>query len=169
MLATTYYIIARYMDGVRVVGYEVESVEGHRDRMTKRQVEELALNKQIINCTAQKYTNPKKNKETVVLKGVGCKLSDLPTIRLNKKSGEIDKRGVIVARIVDGKNTVSYAIRKYNGEITSVSRDNTMLLARKGALKNARAQRSKGELLMRGVKCDLAKLPIVKESSLVKH
>lgn len=169
MLATTYCIIGRYMDGVRVIGYEMESVDGQRDRMTKRQVEELALNKQVINCTAQKYINPKTNEETIVLKGVGCKLSSLPYISLNKNKGKVDKRGLIIERIVDGKNTLGYVVELHSGEVKNITREQTMMLARKGSLKNARAQMSRGELLLRGVKCDLAKLPVIRANDRVSQ
>ena len=162
MLATNYNIIGRYMDGVRVVGYELESTDGERLRLPKKVVEELALNKQIINCTAQKYTNPNTGELTVVLKGVDCKLSSLPYVSMKKSKKKIDKRGVIVERLVEGKNTVGYVVQLHNGERKSFRREQIMELARKGSLKNARAQMFKGQLLLRGVDCELAKLPIRK-------
>ena len=164
MLATTYAIVGRYMDGVRVIGYDLETVgEGKRLRLPKKAVETLALNKQIINCTAQKYTDPKTNKVMVVLKGVGCKISDLPCININKPEKK-DKRAVIVKRIVEGKYTYGYTVLTYSGEERDLTREQVMELARRGALKNARAQMLKGKLLLRGVNCELAKLPIKKVS-----
>ena len=163
MLATKYSIIARYMDGVRVIGYMLEDTNGGHVRMSKQAVEKLALNKQIINCTAQRYDNG------VVLKGIGCKISQLKNICLScKESKKVDKRGEIVKRVINGKNTIGYVILTYNGDSKTISRDKTLEFARNGAFKNARAQMSKNEILLRGVNCELAKLPIVRAEELAK-
>ena len=161
MLPTKYYIVRRYMSGVSVVGYELQSVvDGSNIRETKDTVSIMALNKQIINCKAQKYRDPKTHKETIVLKGVGCKLSELPSTNLRKAEEDVEVQGEIVGRIVDGKHTAGYLVMLPSGKSKNISRKNTLELARKGRLKNARAQRSGGKLLLRGVNCELAKLPV---------
>ena len=168
MLATKYTIIGRYMDGVKVIGYELETTDGAKISLPKKTVEELALNKQILNCTAQKYVHPETSKVIVVLKGIGCKLSSLPSKNISKAKTKVDTRGVITERIVNGKNTVGYIVRWHTGETREYKREDILKLAREGYLKNARAQMLKGRLLLRGTDCELAKLPARKVSELKK-
>lgn len=161
MLAMKYNITARYMDGVKVLGYLLETTEGTQAKVTKKKVEELALNKQILNCVAQRY------EDGVVLKGVDCKISKIRNIYLKKENETVDTRGEIIARVVSGKSTLGYIIRTFNGDEKTVSRAKTLEIARKGLLRNARAQQSNDKMLLRGVNCELAKLQTIKVEEMV--
>lgn len=59
-------LVGRVMNGTKVEGYWVYDMMRQRNvYMPKDQVDELALNKCISNCTAQRYNN------VVTLKGKG--------------------------------------------------------------------------------------------------
>lgn len=166
--ANRYEVIGRYMAGKRVEGYMV------RDRSTgiaavvsRNKVEQLALNGNIRNVTAQNYG------DRVVLKGIGCKLSEMPNYDINGNLvetgwNEAQKQSFerIVARIVDGRQTVGYVIEVVvNGRsagFKELSRENTIAMARLNRLSNARAQMSQGRLVLRGVNCELTQLKTVR-------
>lgn len=153
MLATNeYIIIARYREGVNIVGYALKDQNGNTLKLSKGDTEKLALNKQIKNCTAQKSNG------LVIMKGVGCQLKNITTYTIGKKQEE--EKGEIVAKITDGRNANSYIIAYKNGNKVTLSREETIVMARNNKLSNAKAQVSNGELVLRGDKgSNLSQLP----------
>ncbi len=164
-----YIITGRCLEGVRVKGYVVKHIEtGECKVISKADTEYLAQSKQIINCTGQVYEGK------VVLKGTKCKLVDLPNYdlqgKLIQKDKSADNKNVpllsIKARIVDGKNTIGYVIYglTMSGESMEkkIERDKVLVLAREGKISNARVQMFNNKPLLRGVKCELAQLPVVR-------
>lgn len=163
-LTDKYTIVARYMDGVNVIGYHLIDSNGNGLTVTKEDVKQLALNKMLLNAVGQRY------KDDIVIKGINCKLSELPVIDVS--SGKLkgnDIRGKmdlykfkIVGRITKGKNTIGYVLRDPQGMERKVKRSDVLKLAREGKLSNARAQAYNGKLLLRGVGFELAQLPVIR-------
>lgn len=65
-------VVARVMDGTKVLGYVTIDRNKKLQTVNKRVFEQLALNGDIVNCTGQVYGN------TINLRGIGMKLSELP-------------------------------------------------------------------------------------------
>lgn len=159
-------IITRYMDGVKVIGYGLIDNLGNHHVMAKDTVEQIALTKQIVNCTAQRY------RDTIVMKGINCKLIDLPVIEVSsgKIRGEDDNNKkkimknqiTLIGRITKGKTTVGYVVKTTNGEEKKLSRNKVLVLARQGKISNARAQLYGERLILRGVGFELTQLPVLK-------
>lgn len=174
-------IVGRCTSGVKVDGYVVKSIiDGTTKILSKEYVEQLALSKQINNCTAQIYDGK------VYMKGVNCKLSELPTytldgqpyikskknnIRTQQTNNSTDikwntMRIRIVGRIVSGKSVIGYnvEIRTPQGiTYERIEKGELLKLARDGHIDNARVQKFNNGLVLRGYECDLAKLPVIKE------
>lgn len=164
-LVDKYTVVARYMDGVKVVGYHLIDSQGKEHAVTKETVEALALNKSLLNVSGQRYKND------IVIKGVNCKLSELPVIDAhsgklkgeeNNKKKSSPGKFTLTARITKGKSTVGYVLKDAAGVERRIKREDVLLLARDGRLANARAQSYEGNLLLRGVGFELAQLPTIK-------
>ncbi len=170
-------ILARYMEGVKVHGYLVESSLGIHYPFTKELAEYLALERRIVNCTAQKYyADENKARYTINMKGTDCKLTDLPVldfrtglIRTDEevKPKQKDKSDMleIKAKLIQGKNVMGYRLYDAFGAKHDLPRGKVLILARDGKIVNARAQASKTApegLILRSDVCDLAKLPAIK-------
>lgn len=164
-----YNIIGRYSEGVSVLGYVMQDLNsGHTELFNRKAVEELALGKRINNVTAQVYEGK------VIMKGIDCKLSNLPSydktgtiICKQNKEEERTEDIIIVGRLVKGKNAIGYKIAlRNNGDTVNskyISREKAVELAKQGYITNARVQMCNGESVLRGVSCDLAKLPSVRQ------
>jgi len=161
-----YKVVARYMSGVRVIGYHLIDNNGNGKPVKKEIVEQMALDKQIINCVAQRY------KGDIVMKGIDSKLTDLPVIDAtsgkvkgtdqNREENQNKNKLEIVARITKGKVTVGYMLRDRKGVEHKVKREDVLTLARDKKIINARAQMFNGELVLRGIKFELAQLPNIR-------
>lgn len=75
-----YQIVGRYMSGTEVTAYHVAKVgEKSAARLDRDVVAYLAAKGQIVNCKGQLY------KGKLILKGVGCRLDQLPSKQEAKK------------------------------------------------------------------------------------
>lgn len=157
-----YRIVGRYMKGVEVLGYHLVDRVGRDGFAKKEAVYELALDNNISNCKAQLYNG------VIVLKGVGCKLSELPVMDVDTK--RIRGRGVentrvrlyrISGRIFKGKQVIGYRITDINRNESDIRKSDAILLAKSGSIENARVQMNNGKEILRGVNCDLAQLPLI--------
>jgi len=159
-----YKIVGRYMRGVEVIGYHVVDSMGKDMPLDKESVQQMALDNIIVNCKAQLDNGE------VRIKGVGCKLRDLPVIDADtgkprgSDSGGKANRAIftIVARIFEGKGIIGYVVRDGEGVDRKVRRSDVFRLAEAGKITNARVQMDRGNVLLRGVNCDLAQLPTLR-------
>ena len=166
---TEYQIVGRYMSGKEVVGYHLQSIDtGKSGRYTKEQVCWLVGRDQITNCTGQIY------QDKVLLRGKGMSLEDLPVqyddgdTRNMEQLGKI-RRGtsvpnameqfMIVGTIKSGRNTVGYVVQNAGCGIKKLKRQQVIELASAGKIGNARVQNYNGNVLLRGVGCNLDELP----------
>lgn len=167
---TEYQIVGRYMDGKEVTGYHLQSIDtGKSGKYTKEQVCFLVGRDQVTNCTAQLY------QDKVLLRGKGMSLEDLPVQYESGESRNMEqlgriKRGttqtqameqfLIVGALKSGRNTVGYVIQNAGGGIKKIRRNQAIELAQAGRLGNARAQNYNGQVLLRGIGCNLDELPV---------
>lgn len=164
MKEARYIVIGRYTEGVSILGYMVQDLAtGEKAVLNRKNVEMLALNKNIENVTAQVYNGK------VIMKGSNCKLSELPKydkhgnlITATQKQPTVTEEIIITDRIGDGKTITGYVVALINNGVkcseARLSREKVMELARDGKIANARVQMSNGKPVLRGVKCELAKL-----------
>lgn len=164
-------VVGRCMNGVRVIGYiAVDNKTRAKLYFDKEQFQNLVINKQVVNCTGQVY------EDKIIIKGVNCQLSKLPKfdhngnpIKHKKVREKEDRKLVIVGKITDSKEIVGYRLGyNVNGQINykDIPRKAVLQLARDKKIKNARVQMSNNRMLLRGVGCDLSKLPSVENIGL---
>ena len=167
-----YEVVGRVPDGTSVVAYIcLDRENGKHTMLSKGIVEQLALNKNIYNVQAQIYNN------IVNLKGINCKLSQLP--RYNANGSIIENNTVsnkkdivpfirIIGRVQKSKSISGYIV-EYKTKDNKTARkkiDKEMMLglARKGYVINAKAQLNNGVLMLRGLNEDLGMLKTYKEN-----
>lgn len=162
-----YQVIGRCPVGVRVKAYVLKNVHnGEVQVIDKDTVYRMAMQKRIVNCSAQEYDGK------IVFKGIKFKLTDLPnynidgTLQVRDRKQNKHEDLVISSRIVLGKNTIGYILsrRDTSGNIqrAKVTREKVIELAREGKITNARVQRLNNKFLLRGVSCELSQLPVVR-------
>lgn len=157
-----YTIVGRYTNGVKVAGYYLMDEYGRGVSISKAKTELMALNKQILNCTAQRY------KDMITMKGTTKKLSELPSVDVSKTgtlSAEIVPKAKrpgnikITGRLLNKKFIVGYIVVDEANVERRLSREQVMSLAKDGRVSNARVQKSNEDLILRGVDCKLSALP----------
>lgn len=170
-----YAIVGRYMDGKEVVGYHLQSLDtGKAGRYTREQVVFLVGRGQVSNCSGQIYG------DKVLLRGEGVSLDDLPVQQENGKLSRTDNIGkvrrgatasdamtqvLVVALLVNGRNTWGYVIQNAGGAKTKVPKETLKKLAKEGRVGNARVQSytnketGSTQIILKGVDCDLTALP----------
>jgi hypothetical protein len=150
-----YEIIGRIPKGTTIIAYVLkDKFTGKSHPVEKAIVEQLALNKQIYNCSAQIYGN------IVNLKGINCKLNQLPRYDL---SGNIvndeskQKKRVIadlqlVGKIQNGRVISDYVVVSISepDKLMKLPRDTVLKLAQDGRIINAKSQMNGSEIMLRG-------------------
>lgn len=166
---TEYQIVGRYMDGKEVTAYHLQSIDtGKSGRYTREQIIYLVGRGQITNCVGQLY------QDKVILRGNGMNLDDLPVQYEDGKSRNMDKLGrvkkgtdtadamtqfMIIGTIKCGRNTVGYTIQNVGCGIKKLKREQVLELAEQGKIGNARVQNHKNRKILRGINCNIDKLP----------
>lgn len=153
------------MDGVSVVGYELESSSGDITRLDRDTVNKLVLNNQVYGCKAQKY------KGQIMIKGVDINLKKIPKIDIRQKNTNekvIKKTLTIIKRVINRNEVYGYVIKKDTGEEAVFNKQDTIDIIKKGIVKNARVQKNNGQYIIRGVNCNLNQLDAISISKLQK-
>lgn len=155
-IGAKYEIVGRITNSTSVVAYMLSDKQtGQLIPMEKGIVEQLALNKNIYNCTAQIYNN------LVNLKGINCQLSKLPKYRLDgailddeKSKNKIEADLKLVGKIQEGKSITHYVVAIINNptKVYKVDKERIKELALNGRIINAKCQMNNGEALLRGAK-----------------
>lgn len=154
-IGARYKIIGRITNGTSVIAYVVEDALNKTVYpLEKGVIEQLALNKQIYNCTAQVYGN------IVNLRGIDCKLNQMPRYDENLKpivNKKVPKRVSadlkIVGKMQKGRVIEYYVLESLtepNKPKFKMSRDNVITLAKQGRIINAKCQNNKNETMLRG-------------------
>ena len=164
-----YQIVGRYMDGKEVTAYHLQSLStGKAGRYTREQVVYLVGRGQITNCEGQIY------QDKVILRGKGVSLESLPVkqedgalsktdslgkIRKGASAADAMTQVMLVGVIVNGRNVVGYVVQNAGGGQSKVSREDLLAQAKAGRVGNARVQMYNGQVILKGVNCDLKSLP----------
>lgn len=156
-IGARYEIVGRVLSGTTVSAYVLKDIlTGKVNMVEKCIVEQLALNKQIYNCSGQIY------KSIINLKGIGCKLNQLP--RYDNRCMPIvdddkDKRKItadleLIGKVQKGRAVVAYRVRNLRDKGSKpviISRDKVIELARSGRIINAKCQMNGSDIMLRGI------------------
>lgn len=182
---TIYNVTGRYMEGQKIVGYHLLGEDGSQAQETKERVIYLIRKGLISNMRIQMDAN-----NEAIIRGKGINLNNLPVYDLGKQqfrnnaisqsaaNTKVHVKGTvananpmgqykILKRIMYKQNCLGYELQDYSGAITRKKRDAVINLAVQKLISNAVAQKytKPGEttprLILRGVECDLGKLPIL--------
>lgn len=155
-IGARYEIIGRVTERTSVIAYIIKDNHsgGKIYPMEKSMVEQLALNKQIYNCTGQIYNN------IINLKGINCKLNQLPRYDMNgNKIVETDKgkKHVVadlelVGKIQNGRVISEYVLISIinPNKPFKLPRNMVIKLAQEGRIVNAKSQKNGDEMMLRG-------------------
>ncbi len=173
---TEYQIVARYMEGIKVVGYHLQSIEkGNSGKFTREQVAYLIGRGQITNAEAQIYQDELK------IKGInGTEINKLKTIDI--KTGQLGRleegtkirRGLSSEDVVNQfsisrrmymasnpKKFIGYEIRNSGGGAKKCLYKTILDLASQKKIANARTQMYNGRVILRGDGILLNKLDVI--------
>lgn len=164
-----YRVVGRYMNGSNVTGYHLIGSDGSQIRVTKDYIVYLIGKGVVENMRVQANGNK------LILRGRGVNLNELPIydekreeFRGNNKGKVISMGEMVVTKRIMYKNKcLGYMVRDVSGKEWKLSREKVKELALKKMIKNVTAQKyrdpNSGEvkLILRGVGCDLSKLPIL--------
>ena len=183
---TIYRVTGRYMDGQKIIGYHLVGEDGSQAQESRDRVIWLIGKGIISNMRIQVGAD-----NEVILRGKGINLNKLPVYDPNKDkyrnteaSQEVANSSVsmkksniqnaspmgqykILKRIMFKSKCLGYELQDHSGAITRKKREDVIKLAVEKLISNAIAQRytrqgsSAPELILRGVDCDLGKLPIL--------
>ncbi|MBO5388302.1 MAG: hypothetical protein J6A59_09210 [Lachnospiraceae bacterium] len=166
-----YEIIGRVVDGVQVISYILrDRNSGKHLIMNKSDVDQHAINKNIYNCIGQWYNNK------ILIKGINCKLNQLD--KFDKNGNRIEKVEakskckvvptiLIVGRVIDGRNIVSYVLKYKDGnslKTATVDKETVVKLASEGKIINVTTQKLGDKIILRSTQehSQLSKLPLYK-------
>lgn len=181
-----YRVTGRYMDGQKVIGYHLVGEDGSQAQESRDRVIWLIGKGVITNMRVQLGADGE-----AILRGKGINLNNLPVYDPNKdkyrnteSSQQAANSGVsvrkssvagvspmgqytITHRIMIKNKCLGYQLIDYSGAVTRKKRDEVIKLAIQKLISNAVVQRytkpetNKPELILRGVNCELSKLPIL--------
>lgn len=181
-----YRVTGRYMDGQKVIGYHLVGEDGSQAQESRDRVIWLIGKGVITNMRVQLGADGE-----AILRGKGINLNNLPVYDPNKdkyrnteSSQQVANSGVsvrkssvagvspmgqytITHRIMIKNKCLGYQLIDYSGAVTRKKRDEVIKLAIQKLISNAVVQRytkpetNKPELILRGVNCELSKLPIL--------
>lgn len=166
---TMYQIVGRYMDGKEAVAYQLQSIDSDKSaQFTREQVCYLVGRDQVTNCEGQLYNGK------VLLRGKGVNFDNLPTkqidgefknteslgrIRKDATAEQVMNQFMLIGTMKQGNNTIGYIVKNAGNATKRLSRAKILELAEQGRIGNARVQRYNGQLLLRGVNCNIDELP----------
>lgn len=179
-----YNVTGRYMDGQKIIGYHLVGEDGSQLQETKDRVIWLINKGLILNMRIQIDAE-----NNIIVRGKGVNLNNLPVFDITKQrfrgdstsqtvaNGKVsvekstipnaNKMGqyTILKRIMYKNTCLGYVVQDYSGNVTRKKRDDIIELALQKLISNAVAQKyrkdNKQVLILRGVDCDLSKLPIL--------
>ncbi|MBO5388008.1 MAG: hypothetical protein J6A59_07710 [Lachnospiraceae bacterium] len=182
---TIYNVTGRYMSGQKVIAYHLVGEDGSQAQESKERVIYLIGKGVIANMRTQTAAD-----NEIILRGKGINLNKLPVFDQNKqqfRNNDISQAAAntkvpvknsvehanamgqyrILRRIMYKSKCLGYEVQDYSGAITRKKREDVIKLAIQKLISNAVAQKYKAEedkeprIILRGVDCDLGKLPIL--------
>ena len=180
-----YNVTGRYMDGQSLVGYHLVGEDGSQAQENTERVIWLISQGIILNMRTQKD-----KEKGIIPRGKGINLNNLPIYDVRKqqfrgddksqeaanskvqvRKTDIDANAMgqykILRRIMYKNTCMGYEVQDYSGAITRKKKDDVKKLALQRLINNATANKyikpgtNKAEIVLRGVGCQLRKLPIL--------
>lgn len=165
-VSARYKLIGRIMQSTSVIAYVIhDRVNEKIYPLDKGVVEQLALGKQIYNSYAQVYNG------TVYMKGIGCKISELP--KYNNKCQLIEKDNSkkvaheyeykITGKIIRGRKVLGYVLIGLKDKVShKIDKDTVIQYALENKIINAKCQKNNGTMILRANNgYDLCNLPTI--------
>lgn len=87
----SYSITKRIMFRTNCVGYVIKDISGVERSLSRENVLKLASNMKIVNAVLRKYKD-NDGKPVFVLRGIGCKISELPAVFVDQNGNIIDDK-----------------------------------------------------------------------------
>lgn len=180
-----YKVTGRYMDGQKIVGYHLVGEDGSQAQENKDRIIWLISKGRISNMRIQVGTN-----KEIIIRGKGVNLNNLPVydsvkqqfrgdqasqqaansaVQVDNNVSEANAMGqyTIIKRIMFKNSCLGYELQDHSGAVVRKKRDDVINLAIQKLISNAVAQKytKQGEtvakVIIRGIGCDLSKLPIL--------
>lgn len=143
MLLKRVKILNTIKDGTVIRGYRVVDTAGEVKDISREDLNELALLGYVINAEARVENG------VTILKGVGCKLRDLPAIRLRDRNKP--EQFIITHRWVDKRRTIGYTIQGNKGTCRNIDMNTALKMAKQKLILHVTIQKySDGEYRLRG-------------------
>lgn len=127
-------LIKRIMYKTNCSGYVVTDMSGVEKKLSRAKVVELAKQRLISNAIVQRYTPKGSNETQLILRGVGCDISNLPVVT-------IDQNGNIIDNEDNSKRSQSVYMRAVKMKRAGILYDNK---------KNRKATFSSGDYIVCG-------------------
>lgn len=150
-----YEIVGRVPCGTSIEAYMLaDKYTGNITKIDKDLVNQLALNKQIVNCTAQIYG------DGINLRGINCKLSELPIYDAlgNKEvkhsiNIESNKDLILIGKVTKGRIITDYVIAYVDKPNLKIRfpKEIVIQMVKAGRIKNVTYQNNKGHIVLRGI------------------
>lgn len=183
---TIYSVTGRYMDGQKLIGYHLVGEDGSQAQVSKEQVIWLIGKGAISNMRLQIGAN-----KEIIIRGKGVNLNNLPVFDQGKqqfrntdasqaaanskvsvaRSNVSDANPMgqykILKRIMYKNNCLGYEVVDHSGKVSRKKREKVIELAIQKLISNAVARKYTRpgkvapEIILRGVDCDLNRLPIL--------
>lgn len=126
---TEYRLVGKYRKGNSIVAYQLQNINNNTsNRFSREQVIYLVGRGQVLNCTGQL------NGDTVILRGNGINMEELPTITLDN-NGNISFK--IVAEIKDGSKRWGFMVQDSAGNKKGLDLKSVIRLAKDNSIINA--------------------------------
>lgn len=178
----TYRVVGRYMDGKNITGYHYVGSDYSQMPVTKERAIYLIGKGLVENMRVQTNTDGE-----LIIRGKGVNLTELPIYDTKKQefrgngnqqnAGGQQNRAIqaggkqvsytIVKRIMSKTTCVGYLVKSSMGNDAKLQRDQVIKLGIEKLLTNASVQKyreregAEPKIILRGINCDLSKLPIL--------
>lgn len=173
-----YRVTGRYMAGNEIVAYHVVDANGNGGPIQREQILVMTARGEIENLRVQN------SGDNVIIRGKGINLNNLPVFDIKNQKfrngieNGLDNKPVksvsntlsqytITKRLMHKTTCVGYVVQDRSGKEVKLSRQNIIKLASNGLISNATVNKytpngsKETRIIVRGVGCDLSKLPYI--------
>ena len=120
-ISNKFTVVKRIVYGSYCIGYVIVDSNNVEKKLREKDIMYLAKRKLLTNVMIQKYKSKSTGESKFVLKGIGCRLDDLPTMLVNKK-------GQIISDMIEEEFFRVIRV-KYNGVIYNLKDNKKMVFS----------------------------------------